>query len=71
VVAGESSEAGNLGTLGRTKERAATHGEKMLNRGVFILVDGPARQPMRWKKFRSSNVLPEIATFPFVIPSEA
>jgi hypothetical protein len=40
VGAGESGEAGNPGTLGMTKERAALYGEWLLDRGKKSLGSG-------------------------------
>jgi hypothetical protein len=41
VVAGESGEVGNPGTLGMTKERATVYGKWLLGSAFFITLGGP------------------------------
>jgi hypothetical protein len=46
VVAGESGEVGNPGTLGMTKRKEWwVRGERLLNRDIFILSGGPQAHP--------------------------
>jgi hypothetical protein len=63
VVAGESGEAGNPGTLGMTKERAIV---------PVRVVAGPRRFSSPWVgRFGPATTLYGIVTLSFVIPSEA